>query len=343
MKTFLAPHNSYAINPGPGYRILACCEKLKPTDEWHQPQPASVPDTWHLVTKESGYSSHRVYRRAINIDDPSIPPPIEWEKAANEGYVISLAKHGQRDESGIHQWWEAAYQRWSPVQIVETNWQCDIYVRRPVSQSQVPSVPRADSRPVAKAILKPGQSIIVSVGTSHALGLAVQQVAFAAGVKWTGKGDHVMAAAIFQGEPVVLIFAPDKPLQWDIDRRPGYTGWSDALYLDARTDIGLLIDLLAVPPAPTKPVGPTINGYVGEYIRGNGPIGDMVRFGCADISVSMIEFALTIMTVGRCGNRTIADVGLSSGVRLNRDQIAAIIEWVTAIRKTATTRFDIKT
>ncbi len=90
-------------------------------------------------------------------------------------------------------------------------------------------------------------------------------------------------------------------------------------------------------PAPPKPllIAPKVNGYEMTYVKGNEDVSTTVKFGCAEISLSMLRFANTLMTTNRPGNRTVQSVTLSSGVTLDKGAIKTILHYVEAVNKGA--------
>lgn len=340
MKTFPEPYRTDSgykkqAPDEPGYRFLGKDEVLREGDEcWQSIGEWCFTD---CVGEKVGYGmSNSTYRRPICEDDKNAPPPEEWVK---EGWEVITSGNITLDS----EYW---YNRqWKP-NLGRTTCcadQTDLYYRRPIS----PSMNTESSAPSApKRTLKPGQTIVVNVHKSQALSRAVQEVAFAAGWDWqnVNRADHIEKPIKEYGhEGAVIYLKPDKDMAysgfaWALNER------KNDLFLDARTDMGLLIDLLEKPAI----VAPKINGYEAKYIKGEGDAPSIVRFGCADLSMRMLNVAANLMRftqvsgVGpwrECnpesmtGNRTVRAIELDSGVKLTRDEVKAILDYVEAVNK----------
>lgn len=347
MKTFPVGHNPENRLLTPGYRWLSTDEPRNETDEtW-----GCGSDRWITLRYLHDHHHHHPIngrlvwsiRRAICIDDPYAPPPSQWL----DGYEMIDAATA-RQSPGSDYWCLGSTPFWRSATGCAYG---DLfYYRRPVgAPTEVPShTPTEDMKPgqtrrnqdgsltyvtqgqpKRPTTLAPNQSIVISVGSSAVLSRAVQEAAFAAGFTWEGTGASVLADVISGGRLVVLLLnRRNQHVYWQLATAPLPSDWSNLLHLDARTDMGLLIDLLSAPSAPKPIVGPTINGYVGAYTKG----ADIIVFGCAQISVHMLR-ALSPAMMSIHGNRTVASMTLSSGVTITREQIAAILSYIDQVNK----------
>lgn len=308
MKTFDLGHNPENLPLAPGYRWLSKDEPHRVGDEiWATGNRASGQDghlQWCALTNSGSWTVTQPnalwsYRRALCVDDPFAPPPDQWK----EGYEM-LA--GPDRGPGV-EYWSRDKRSWRHCMTVGCAYQPEYYYRRPLR-----------SAPVV-----PNQLIIVRVGDIAPLLVAVQQLAFDAGWSWGAAGTSgakqlMTAHRIAVTDSTMIFLHADKTMSYG-NRHVSVSNTD--LFLDARTDMGKLIDILA----PRAPVGPTINGHVGVYVKGAATI----TFGCAVIPLRILSRVVDIMSyVTEGSNRTMADIGLSSGVRLTRDQIRAIIEYV---------------
>lgn len=310
MTTFPNPHNPENLPPAaPSYRYIGEDEAKKPGDEY-----IDGPE-WR-PSRDAGKVANWTYRRALNVDDPHAPPPSEWDKP---GYTMGL-KGLDLLQIFKAEWWDKDKREWRKV----VGYGPSPYYYRHLSSmtTSSQSIPASCSD---KPVLKPGQSIVVNTHDHLSLYRAVQHIAFDAGWEWvnTGKGETEVTA----GWSTVELKSDKKMFN-----RTNRVQIPGSLNLDARTDLGLLIDLLAKPPAP---IAPTIHGYKGEYIKGQQGVGldDIVKFGCAELSLSMMRRTHDLMTLERVGNRTISAITLSSGVALKLDDIKAILDYVNAVNK----------
>lgn len=99
---------------------------------------------------------------------------------------------------------------------------------------------------------------------------------------------------------------------------------------DAATHMGEIIKLIETPYAAPAPTPPTIHGYTGSYQRH----GDVITFGCAQISLAMLS---AIRTMGQPihGNRHITGITLDSGKTISIAQIKETLDYVDRIDKGA--------
>lgn len=320
---FPPPFNPSKAPETPGYRLLGVGEIVGDKDQCHDfrfgvsnPVWVDVVPLLHLPVDKSWSCA---IRRPLSVDDKYAPPPEEWTR---EGYKVSgpVAVNSYGAIENEESWFEG---RWQKSLLLLTYW-FPAYIRHPIVSTAVSSFK-----------LKPGQTVVVCVGNNQALSLAVQQIAFAAGIKWSGVGASVLTGVVAKGNRVVLV----------LDRCKNTLLWqgenvilpSQSVMLDARTDMGKLIDLLDQPPVPAKPVPPTINGYIGQYVRGGFGQPDIMRFGCADISMSLVHRLARFMglegDVG--GNRKVAAITLDSGVKLTVSDIESILQYVDEVNKAA--------
>ncbi len=330
MKTFFEPFNPEKLPPpAPGYRYLGKDEERKPTDETMTYRNGP----WSPISKCLSTISHIdswTLRRALCVDDPSAPTPADWAK-----YPIRAVSKGDYPVHGDVAMWVDGV--WIAL-TYGVRFAIDGYVRAPAydetglidkAKRKAPSVPEVARH--SAPVLKPGQSIVIAVYGNAALSTAVQLAAFGAGYAWAGSGcqtpENLRAECLFlHDEMRHKIMTHGTAL---------YAKESDEttkrLHLDAKTDMGLLIDLLAqTPSVPAKPVGPTINGYVGAYTRLNGSI----SFGCAQLSIPMLRKVCELMsTKWTGGNRFVGGVTLDSSVSLSRADIGAILAYVDKVNK----------
>ncbi len=101
----------------------------------------------------------------------------------------------------------------------------------------------------------------------------------------------------------------------------------NAIFLDANTDIGKLIELLEKPPAPTPP---TIHGHTAQYYAHS----TIITFGCAKIPVELIRKAydLTILQ-DNDANRMVFSITLTSGKILSALNLYEILNYVNEVNK----------
>lgn len=128
MKTFPEPWNPENLPPpDPGYRYLGKDESKLPTDEtiWT--------DRSHWTSYEDANINLRdtanwTYRRALNVDDPSAPPPEEWSQKGWEvsGPTVEPAKEGEEVWRNGSQWIPA---------IRGFGYLSPYYIRRPINPS----------------------------------------------------------------------------------------------------------------------------------------------------------------------------------------------------------------
>lgn len=316
MTTFPSPHNPENLPPAaPGYRYLGKDEIVKPTDElWMRS------GSYWAACQVSCRDLFWTYRRAICVDDQDAPPPKEWAKS---GYEIIAPGQSYHVGHGWEAWLDGRWVSQAPTtQTILAN----IYYRRPT-----PSMNTATSTQSAqtKTALKPGQFIVVNVHDSAALSRAVQEIAFAAGWSWKG----TMRETEYWPDPIksypngaAICLLSDKDINhadvtWYKKESP------NALFLDARTDLGQLIDLLAAPAI----VAPKVNGYEAKYTKGD----DVVVFGCAKIPTLLFSEGKRFLDldISSEANRFVADFGLNSGVRITSEQIREIADYIETVNK----------
>ena len=341
MKNWPNPHNPEGLPPAaPGYRYLG---KDEPYDlERDETGLTLGSENWcllkHMPASGISHFRHRwTIRRALNVDDHFAPPPEEWTRP---GWEVMPSSDGYRLAKG-EEVWSCGSSRW--VDTNEGLTHDKLYIRRPIQPSMAtsPILTGAANLSTGRTImstkveLKPGQTIVVNVHASKVLSQAVQEAAFEAGYGWWNDGkltftpewQHIKSypdgahISIPVGRKTLyerrLMFSPES---YYCDEH------ADALFLDARTDLGLLIDLLAKPPAP---VPPTINGYTAEYAKD----GNAIKFGCANISLDLLNRAREVIERSYLGNRGVQSVTLDSGVVLKIGDIKAALDYVKAVNE----------
>lgn len=193
--------------------------------------------------------------------------------------------------------------------------------------------------------MKTNQPIVVLVHNSQALSRAVQEIAFENGIYWIdGNKTFISDPVISSGSECAAInIQRDYTGKTSMMHAPKsyYENSSDykkVLFLDAKTDLGKLIDLLQ---KPKPPVGPEINGSVAEHKKGD----KYVTFGCAQIDLDLLETIAEAMGYSveknyqviedlvYQGNRTVFSIKLSSKVELTKQDIKAILDYVHAVIK----------
>ena len=96
--------------------------------------------------------------------------------------------------------------------------------------------------------------------------------------------------------------------------------------------MGEIVRLLStpfVPPKPPAPVGPTIHGYTGTYKSGD----FTVKFGCAEISMTLVNDIVDLYKRVWKGNRKLASITLDSGKTLTIAQLQSIQDYVRAVEE----------
>lgn len=323
--TWPTPFNPSGAPQTPGYRFLGLGELVGPHDEtlgsngvWSVSccRGQIITGYWRLTC-----------RRALCVDDLSAPPPEQW---SIPGWQVLTDGHVNMND----EFWSRPTDTWSsnlggylgPVTATP------LYYRRKVG---------AESAPTKRLVLALNQSIVVSVGSSAILSRAVQEAAFAAGWAWSyAQGDPLRTQyAPFANDlsNLRIRFKPNRTLGWRFKDKVWDDEVADTLYLDARTDMGQLIDLLA--SVPPQPAPPTINGYAAEYIK-DSPV---IKFGCANLSVEMLDRVARAMgmkriqgeieTLASGGNRTISSVTLDSGVKLSCADVRTALSYVDQVNK----------
>lgn len=333
-------HNPENATPTPGYRWLNPDEPRKKGDQFLTTSGQWLTPT-DMQEGAPAYDARWTYRRALNVDDPSAPPPEVWQKSVDAGYEVIKGPiegaKGCRIMPDLEMW-DSDANTWNGS-VSGGNER--FYYRRLISPAKS-SVPSTQSTMSTKITLKPGQSIVVNVHQNEALSRAVQEIAFAAGWEWWWNKDSRSYFAGKGDQKVGYIYIDEgHRLSWD---SKFITGRSDGVHLDARTDLGTLIDLLAAPAI----VAPKIRGsygkdYEAKYAKGD----DVVVFGCAKIDVCILRNAAkamgcvvpdngTIMeNAGIClnGNRCVRAIELDSGVKLTKGDIKVILDYVDAVNK----------
>jgi hypothetical protein len=326
MKTFSTPHNPEALPPpAPGYRYLGKDERTLLSDEFWCAQSKK----WCILDEVLNRASYDwTIRRAINVDDRFAPPPAEW---SHEGWIV-LTEEDMKPgtKRGDDQVWDYTFKQWNPP--YNDGLFCpDSYYRRRISSQ---SMNTSSSKPV----LKPGQSIVVDTHDNPALAKAVEQIALSAGWKWCHKS-HILRFMAIHGPG----HRWERELSHDGDTKWYDKNEKDSIRLDARTDMGILIDLLEKPAiVPPKVRGSDCKEHDASYTKG----ADVVVFGCAQIAISLLESAAGLMgyvvdkgrvmeNAGliRSGNRSVSAIILSSGVTLSREQVKDILDYVDKVNK----------
>jgi hypothetical protein len=322
MKQFPEPWNPEALPPPAlGYRYIGKDEGINQEHDelwsggrWTNVKRASI--------FPSGHNVSYTYRRPLNVDDEFAPPPHQCSIPGWEIVAPNTADH-------VGEGWEM----WAPINC---SWQhapsthntihSQAYYRRPIAASMNTSSPA----PQSVQIVFP---VSVLVGDSQPLSHAVQEIAHAAGWKWSdGGGTRDDAATDKYGQHTVLYLSADKKLLYG-NEHDGKTR------LDARTQMGELIDLLSKPSLPPAPV---VRGSDGkDYTMSYTKDAKVVCFGCAKIDVGLLESAQTLFAehgkssvankVAPKGNRTIKAVMLDSGAQLTTEQVDAALAYVNAV------------
>ncbi len=304
MKTFAEPYNPEGFSLAPGYRWLGRDESAN----WDIDEILTG-SQW-IVAKGQAFKSHRridwSYRRALCVDNPLAPPPFEWSIPGYEVLEGSTFEGPYWDHS-LSIWSPAPANRWITVtSTIMSDW----YYRRPIGAQPQPS-------------MSMHKSLIINTHLSLALFDAVTAVAKRAGWHWLGSpglSDPYIAIHPKGKEAVDMQMADI--LYWR-KHKP------DAIHLDAKTEMGKLIDLLDEMKKPPMPTPPKVNGYEGAYTKG----GSTIKFGCAEIDVTMMREIDLLWSRQRAGNRSAITLGLSSGVVLSRADVKAILEYVDAVNK----------
>ncbi len=302
----------------PGWQVLTNPHEMlgKGVQSWNhvgqQWQP--TPPNW----SNQGVGSFMVYLRR-----PVVLGSISLSKTnPGPGYrLLTLSGCHELPTSGDDVWSDAAgWIPWNPPRGV-TPFGHETF-RRKVG---------AESAPTKR--LNPGQSIVISVGSSSVLSRAVQEAAFAAGWVWNdGQFTYSDITDRSYGDRNALVLTPIKGMYVvDAARNLADKG---GLILNARTDLGLLMDLLAAHPTPKAPV---IHGYAAEYVKDS----PTIQFGCATLSIEMLSQAARAMGMMRIhgklavlsggGNRFVISIILDSGKTLSKDQVAAILSYVDQV------------
>lgn len=244
---------------------------------------------------------------------------------------------GKDEETRLDdEYWSEALSGWDTLnEILNRNtWKWTIRRRVPITPSNFnfeSTTPMTTSPQPAKPTLKSGQAIVVNVHGNPILSRAVQDVAFEAGLHWTeSKANHAYTTShkliLFQ------LGANDKLIRYS--DHPSFT-IRGALLIDARTDMGLLIDLLAQPVV----VVPKLNGkdgktYEAQYAKGDA----VVTFGCAKIDLAVFKAAHDMFDTP-CqtsqSNRHLAGIVLSSGVQINAAEVREIFDYIKAVDKSS--------
>lgn len=309
MKSFSEPHNPENLPPpAPGYRYLGKDEVRRDDDETMN----GGREYW--LRYGGCYVDREAYwtiRRAICVDDKNAPPPEEWNKPGFE-----VVKGPTLCAMGLQVW---GYDGWSSY--------CDganpeFYYRRPIPNPLM-NTSTPSSAP-AKVALKPGQAIVVRVHNNKSLIKAIFSVVSEA-LDGFLKRSGIEYILIRNGE---ILGSSDTD-----DYYRNRTVWPDAIFLDARTDMGTLIDLLSTPAI----VAPAIRGsdgrdYEAKYIKN----ADIVTFGCANIGLHLFKAANTLMDdngSSNIGNRCVDYVVLNSGVKLTREQVKSVLDYVDSVNK----------
>lgn len=321
MKTnFPEPHNPERLPLQPGYRWLGRDEEKRPTDEiitWSKWEPLTVlngvsrlAETWRRIWPQWSI------RRALSVDDPLAPPPEEF---AHEGYeMITSVDERAQTQTGWQAWYQGKWCFCPTFSAVGP-----YYHRRPVSN---PNVSVSTPNPMN---IRPYQHLIVNVGTSQILAETVKTLALDA----RPNQELIDSKRVYLG----YVYLRDGELMGAAVNDHYYRNQiSGAVWLDARTQLGKLIDLLEEmkrPPAPTPPkvCGSDGKDYEGVYVKGAG----IIKFGCAEIATNLLRDGDTLMSapLRHQGNRSVKGVLLDSGVIITKDQIKAILEYVDAVNK----------
>lgn len=181
--------------------------------------------------------------------------------------------------------------------------------------------------------MKKSTKIIINVHNSQALSRAVQEICFASGITWGASSQAFRADVVTEyGKEQAAMRIWGNGIQfasvaWYKDsgfQEPEYT------FLDAKTDLGRLMDLLTEKDEIEKP---TVYGYAADYIKGS----DVIRFGCADLSVAMLrhinETAYNMTDIKYPGNRAVSAIVLDSGKFITFPEIKAILNHVDQVNK----------
>lgn len=309
MKIFPEPHNPCGLPPPePGYRYLGEQEARKRGDQFR------TTSGWRETSGPNLPAEQFTYRRALCVDDHLAPPPAEWSVPGFE-VVLSSQLDPRVWEKPLFVWSPAPANRWiTATSTLMSDW----YYRRPICPPHANTSVPTPSMPTPK-------SIIINTHSSKPLVEAVLAVAKCAGWNWSGSSSVADAyyAIHPKGKELADVQRADI-LYWQKNK-------PEAIYLDAKTDMGKLIDLLDEMKKPVAPTPPKVNGYDGAYVKGT----DVIKFGCAEISRPMLSRTRELMDIQFDGNRTVASVKLSSGVILDREQVRQILDYVDAVNQCA--------
>lgn len=342
MNPLFKPHNPDNLPPpDPGYRYLAVGEILRDTDELF------FKGTW-TTTELTGRvirPEDNTYRRALNVDDPSAPPPAEWVKP---GYTVVKGPLPEEmwAKEYIHGWnkrdgWGSYYVGSDP----------ELYYRYPTfypianPKSIDPTAMNSSSSPNPLTV-KDDQSITIKVGNNQALSRAVQEIAFEAGWQWPGGTEPRKDVAISEDSCIGL--HPGKRISFS-PLSHYQNVYLNLVLLNARTDLGKLIDMLAEANKPKLPPVPKLSGpdnkvYEAAYAKGQ----SVISFGCAKICIGLLEdvaFLLNGVTPNKVsgavsssytrasyiGNRNVKSVILDSGAVISGAEVKEILEYVYAV------------
>lgn len=195
-----------------------------------------------------------------------------------------------------------------------------------------------------RKIEQPKQSmkhIIISVH-NHAISRAIQATLVAFKWGWSATGYNYKSATGYNYNSAVVdsykgshnqtpairvsLMGATKKLEY------GYREWYvnqpefiDAVYLDGKTDLGKLIEILE---QKQEPEAPELYGHKAKYKKNYSSI----EFGCAKISIPMLRAAYGLMTADWLDvNRKVQFVALDSGKTLRADEIKPILDFIDQV------------
>jgi len=178
-------------------------------------------------------------------------------------------------------------------------------------------------------------NFVVDTDRNETLSRIVQELALAAELPWAGgsldvkhdnfryihvtrspDGDIFDKAGLMLDTTSIADCAKDRPVY------------------SAATQMGEIVRLLSTPvepPVPPAPTPPTLYGYNAVYKAG----APTINFGCAEISVNLLECIHAVMDKPQPGNRILTVITLSSGKTLDRDGIGMALAYVAAVDERA--------
>lgn len=187
---------------------------------------------------------------------------------------------------------------------------------------------------LTKAPANPPDFVVdMGPGGNETLSRIVQELAFKAGLRWTGDSRIVQSVekrTLFIARTLwprnrMCIAHGGNPQDFSLDLQtlPCFS---------AATQMGEIVRLLATPvapvapPKPPAPVGPTIHGHIAVYAKGS----KTVAVGCATIDLWLLR-QITFNRTITAGNRTIASITSNRGETLTAAQSKELLDYVAAV------------